>query len=320
MDKSPIQVSACVLTCNHVRYIRRCLEGVLAQVGDVIMEIIIGDDCSDDGTSTIVAEIAAAYPELITYIRHDLRIGGSENYLEVLRRARGEFVADLDGDDYWMPGKLKQQVDYLRANPDCAAVYTNTLAITEQGEPIGLFNDAPRMRFDLACLVRRGNFLNTSSMMFRSSLRQTILDIDGPVLDYAIHLRLARSGLLTQLQEPLVGYRVNSIGSMVAQENDLVRALYWAAIMDVPRELVTDDDFAHGIADFFRRVILRAVRMKRWGLLSAWAPQVFDASPYGHIRTLLLVAGSILRIACKTLAGRFRKGPGGRRMKIIYRY
>jgi len=90
--------------------------------------------------------------------------------------------------------------------------------------------------------------------------------------------------------------------------------------MNVPRELVTDDDFAHGIANFSRRVILRALRLRRWDLLRTWAPRVFDASPYGRLRTLSLVAGSILRIACKALAGRFRKDSDGRCMKIIYRY
>ncbi|MEO9214617.1 MAG: hypothetical protein ABI227_03055, partial [Rhodanobacter sp.] len=163
-------------------------------------------------------------------------------------------------------------------------------------------------------------FLNTSSMMFRSSLRQAILDIEGPVLDYAIHMRLARSGFLAQLPVPLVVYRVHSTGSMVLHENDFVRALYWGAILNVPRELVTDGDFAHGIANFLRRVTLRAIRTRRWSMLQAWAPRVFKVSPYGGVRTSMLVVGSILGILCKELIGRFQKGPDGRRIKVIYRY
>ncbi len=320
MDEDPILVSACMLTCNHLRYIRRSLESMLAQAGDVPLEILVGDDCSDDGTSAIVAEFAAAHPKLITHIRHDPRMGGSENYLYVLRQAKGTFIAHLDGDDYWMPGKLRQQVDYLKAHPDCAAVYTNALAITEKGERFGVFNDVPNERFELSCLLRRGNFLNTSSMMFRASLRQAILDIEGPVLDYAIHMRLACSGFLAQLPGPLVAYRVNSTGSMVSHQNDAVRALYWSAILNVPRELVTDGDFAHGIANFLRRVILRAASTRRWSMLQAWAPRVFEVSPYGRTRTSMLVVGSILRILCKELIGRFEKGPDGRRIKVIYRY
>lgn len=318
--ESSILVSACLITRNHARYIRRCLESMVEQAGEVAMEIVVGDDCSDDGTSAIIAEFAAAYPDLITHIRHDPRVGGSENYLSVLRRAKGAFIAHLDGDDSWMPGKLRLQAEYLAAHPDCAAVYANSLAVNEQGEPLGRFNDAPGTRFELSDLVRHGNFLNTSSMMFRASLRQMILDIDGPVLDFRIHLRLARWGYLAQLPEPLAAYRVNSIGSMVALENDFVRELYWNAILDVPRDRVEGRDLARGMADFLRRVAFRALRTRRLELLRTWMPRVFAASPYGRIRTALLVIILVAQAAYRELAGRFRKDSNGRARRVIYHY
>lgn len=319
MDKVSPQVSICLLTCNHLRYIRRCVESVVAQASDVSIDIIIGDDCSDDGTSEIVAELAEKYPHLITHIRHSPRIGGSENYLSILRRMRGQFIAHLDGDDYWLPGKLALQIDFLEKNSDYVSVYTNALTINELGDPVGLFNDAGEARIGLAELLRAGNFLNNSSMLFRTSLRDAILDIDGPVLDFGVHLRHARIGPIAQLATTLVAYRMNSSVSMVAHANDQVRTLYWDAIMAVPRDRVTDNDFAYGVADFLRRVVMRAIRMRRWDLVREWAPRVFAASPYGVIRTSILVAGSIFRITAKELMGRFRKGPDGHRLKILYR-
>lgn len=313
-------VSVCVLVWNHLRYVRRTLESVLAQADDVIIEIIVGDDCSDDGSSEIVAAFAAAHPGLLVHVRHQQRLGGSENYLDTLSRARGRYIAHLDGDDYWLPGKLRRQVEFLEAHCDCAAVYTNALTITETGDAIGLFNDAPPRPVDLACLLRRGNFFNTSSMMFRSELRQAILDLGAPLLDYTIHLRLAQAGFLMQLEEPLVAYRVNSSSSILAQRNDEVRALYWDAILRIPRALVTDRDFAMGVADFLCRVTLRSIRCRRLDLLRAWAPRVFTASPFGRVRTTLLVGRSVTTTLAVRVIAFLWRGLDRRRKKILYRY
>lgn len=311
--------SVCVITRNQEKYIRRCLESILSQKIDISIEILVGDDCSDDGTSDIVGVVAAAHADSITHIRHESRVGALANMRGLMARAKGEFIARLDGDDYWLPGKLKRQLDYLRENPNCAAVYTNALTIDEEGNPMGLFNDVGDARFNLAGMLRRGNFLNNSSVLFRAQGKQAWLSIDKPQIDYRVHLWHARNGFLAQLVEPLSVYRVNSVGSMVTQANDWVRTMYWEAILSVPRDRVTDDDFAHGVADFLRRVVFHAIRTRRWSLFREWAPCVFRASPYGVIRTSILVAGSLIRIAGKELVGYFRKGPDGHPIKVLYR-
>lgn len=312
-------VSVCVTTRNQRTYIRQCLESVLAQSVDVDIEILVGDDCSDDGTSDIVAEFAAAYPSMLRHIRHSPRLGGSANTQALLACAHGRFIARLDGDDYWMPGKLRRQVDFLNEHPGCAAVYTNALTVSENGQPIGLFNDVGDARFDLAALLRRGNFLNNSSLLTRADRVPPWLAIRSPLIDFRAHLLHARAGYLAQIGEPLTAYRVNAEGSMVTGANDQVRHLYWEAIMDVPRNLVTDLDFAMGLADFLRRVTFRAIRMRRPRLLREWAPRVFAASPYGATRTGCMVVGAILRSVFVATKGRLLRGPDGRRMKVLYR-
>jgi len=283
------------------------------------LEILVGDDCSQDSTGVILAELAAAYPDMIRYIRHEPRLGACRNIQAVLAEARGNYVAHLDGDDYWLPGKLKHQLAFMMANPDCAAVYTNALTVNEAGSAIGFFNDVGDLRFDLAALLRKGNFLNASSVMMRASLVAQVLEIEGQFIDYREHLRHARKGFLAQIGQPLVGYRVNSVGSMVLSSNDLVRMLYWEAILDVPRELVTDLDFALGLTDFFRRVAFRAVKLRRWGLLREWVPPVFRASPFGVIRTTLLILWAIARMTYVELVGRIPIGLSRRRIKVLYR-
>jgi glycosyltransferase involved in cell wall biosynthesis len=312
----PPQVSVCVLTYNQRRYIRTCLESVLAQRHDVCMEILVGDDCSDDGTSEIVAEFAAAHPELIRHLRHSPRIGASGNTQAVLAHASAPLIARLDGDDYWLPGKLLRQLDYLNAHPRCAAVYTNARTVREDGSPLGLFNDVGDAEFDLAGVVRRGNIFNNSSVMFRAQSVAPWLAIAEPMIDYRMHLLHASFGFLGHLGEPLTVYRVNAAGSMVNQANDRIRALYWEALMSVPRNRLTESDIAAGMADFLRRLIFRALRTRRLALITEWAPRVLAASPAGPFKMSLLVTSAVARSAYVELRGRV----AGDRTPVLYRH
>jgi len=312
-------VSVCIVTCNQERYIQECLEGVLVQSADAVLEVLVGDDCSDDRTSSIVAAVAKEHPNVIVHVRHDPRLGVCANLRSLLLRARGEFIAVLDGDDYWLPGKLKAQLAYMEMHPECVAVYTNAKTVTESGQAIGLFNDAGNRILDLPGLLRRGNFLNASSALLRAGLKQGLLEIDGPYLDYRAHLLHARKGTLAQIGQPLAVYRVNSSGSLVSGSNDFVRKLYWEAIMDVPRDLVSDGDFARGLADFMKRILFRSLSAKRYALVREWAPRVFEVSPYGRLRMGLLVLGAVARSIYVESRGRLRAGIDGRAAKVLYR-
>lgn len=319
MDKPP-EVSVVLLACNHARYIAQSIESVLQQANDAHIEILIGDDASTDGTSEIVAAYAVAYPRLIQHIRRFERIGGSANYIDLLVRARGEFIAYLDGDDYWLPGKLKHQLKYIYSHQDCSAVYTNAFSISESGVKIGVFNDYPGEEIHLSDLLRRGNFLCNSSMLFRKHLCAAIFSVKGPVLDFRVHLLHASTGNLAQLSDALVGYRVNSSGSMVVRANDLVRELYWQAIQSVPRKLVTDYDYACGIADFLRRVFFRAVHTRDLNFLCAWIKKSYAVSPYGMLHTTALVLSNVARIVKKMALALLAKFFKHNYLTVLYHY
>lgn len=111
------RVSVHVITYNHVAFIRRALEGVVAQQLDVPWEVIVADDASTDGTADIVREFAERHPGLIRPVLRSRNVGMMENYVDVLRRCRGTYVAFLDGDDRWTdPHKLQDQFDQMEAD------------------------------------------------------------------------------------------------------------------------------------------------------------------------------------------------------------
>lgn len=316
--KRPV-VSVLMLAYNHGPYLAQAIEGVLAQQIDLPIELLIGEDCSTDSTREIALRYQGAHPDVIRVFTANKNLGSTLNHRRILLAARGEFHAYLDGDDYWLPGKLLRQVNYLREHSGCVAVFTNALTVDQDDNRIGVFNDVRDEQFDLGALLRRGNFLNNSSVVYRAVSHPTLLEIEMPSIDYRGHLLLARTGYVAQLSEPMATYRIGSVGSMVTHGNNRVRQLYWEAIMSVPRELITDDDLANGIADFIRRVFYRSLRTRQIGLLKEWIPRAFAASPYGVIRTSLLAAGSVIRMAYKELIGRLRKDAQGHRIKVLYR-
>ena len=312
-------VSVCVVTFNHARYIRACLMSVIAQSSDVTLEILVGDDLSEDGTSAIVAELAREYPHLIRHFRHAPRLGPAENYRFIICKARGALIAHLDGDDFWLPGKLAAQTALLVQHPECSAVYSNALAVRDDGTPLGLFNNPLPTRFDINDLLRRGSFLNHSSMLYRASLRENLLALPTPFLDYRVHLCHAQHGTIGYLNQALVGYRVNSSSSIIVHANELVRRLYWEALLDAPRGSVNADDLAGGMAAFARSVFFRSIRIKDVSLLRQWLPIVIAASPVGRMKMGILIFAAILRVGIQEAVAALCARLGGNRLKILYR-
>lgn len=312
-------ITACIVTCNQRDFIETCVRSVAMQEVDAELRVLVGDDASDDGTSEIIAQLAREYAGTVQHFRRESRMGAFANMRDLIGRADADFVARVDGDDYWLPGKLQRQLDYLTSHPDCAAVYTNAITVDEAGNRVGLFNDVGDGRFDLAAMLRRGNFLNNSSVLFRSSGKHAWLDVPEPQIDYRVHLWHARHGWLGHIGEPLAAYRVNTRGSMVSGMNDRVRELYWEAIQSVPRDKVSDDDYAHGLADFLRRAFFRSVRTRQPQLFRTWRKRVLAASPCGALRMDALTFAAVLRITAKETAGRFRHDAGGRRLRVLYR-
>lgn len=123
-------VSIVCTTYNQVDYIRDCLKGFLMQDVDFPIEILIHDDCSTDGTTKIIKEYAAKYPEIINpiYEKENQYQQGKPagNNVWNIPRAKGKYIAFCEGDDFWTdPMKLKRQVDFLESNPDYGLCHTD---------------------------------------------------------------------------------------------------------------------------------------------------------------------------------------------------
>lgn len=274
-------VSVCVVTYNHAAYIRQCLESVLKQEGDFELEILVGDDKSTDETGKLVAEMAQARPESIRAYSHDLQLGAAGNVRFLMSRARGDFLAHLDGDDAWLPGKLARQLAMFDRYPEAVAAYCNALVVEAGGEGVvlGKFSDAASGLVTLGHLMACGNFLNNSSLVFREGARPALMALPAEYLDYRSHLTLALIGPLAYSAEPLVIHRWSTTGSLVRKANLRVRELYWQAIAGVPDGAVDVAVRRAGHADFLRRVLFRSLRTFDGRLWLTWWARVRKQSP-----------------------------------------
>src|SRR5437899_12856070 len=131
-----MKVTALVTTYNHGNYIAQALDSVLMQKTNFEYEIIVAEDCSIDRTRSIVLDFQRRDPERIRLVLPAENLGSAGNrvFAQAFELAQGEYVALLDGDDYWTsPKKLQKQVEFLGTHPECVLCFHNALRIYEDG-------------------------------------------------------------------------------------------------------------------------------------------------------------------------------------------
>lgn len=216
-------VSVCIWTYNQEKYTRACVEGALKQRTTFRIEVIVGNDCSTDRTKEILDELASLYPERLVVINRPVNIGGHENSMDVIARARGEFVALCDGDDFWIDeNKLQKQHDSLKLHPNVdlcfhpAKEYYND----KFHALINAYHDAETIVPLERVIMGRGGFMSTSSLLIRKSSIFPFPDWfikRAPVGDAFLQaLGSARGGAL-YLPDAMSAYRRFSVGSMTEQ-------------------------------------------------------------------------------------------------------
>lgn len=124
-------LSVIIPTYNRAECVTRALESVRGQGMDDL-EVIIGDDASTDGT---IASVLEVMPQA-RIVKLALNRGAASARNAAMQVATGEFLAFLDSDDEWLPGKLERQLEYLRSYPDCAVCATGHFLQSKTGERI----------------------------------------------------------------------------------------------------------------------------------------------------------------------------------------
>lgn len=119
LENEEIVVSVAVTVYNQSKYIEEAINSILNQKVDFNYEIVICEDCSIDGTREICIDYFNRFPDKIRLFNNEKNLGYSKNFVNVLTKCRGEFIALCEGDDYWNDSnKLQYQVDFLKNNKE----------------------------------------------------------------------------------------------------------------------------------------------------------------------------------------------------------
>lgn len=219
MPRKPL-VTVLLSACNDVTFLPEAVESVLAQTfGD--FEFLVIDDGSNDGSGDYLASLRD--PRL-RVIRNPQNVGLTRSLNRGLAAAAAPLVARMDADDIALPDRLKQQIDFLRANPHVGVVGSSRTLIDERGAVTG---QAPAAETDLAirwkCLL--GNPFAHPTVM----LRLDVLDAHGlryaesfrTAQDYELWTRLLTVTRGANLPEPLLRYRLRDGVSRMHKDEQL---------------------------------------------------------------------------------------------------
>jgi glycosyltransferase involved in cell wall biosynthesis len=130
-DRTPLLSILCI-TYNHENYIAQAIDSFLMQETTFPVEIVIGEDCSKDGSLLIIKDYIKKHPRLIRLVNSESNVGYIENFRRTLKACKGKYIAICEGDDYWTDSKkIQVQVDFLEKNHDYVITYHDAYAMKD---------------------------------------------------------------------------------------------------------------------------------------------------------------------------------------------
>ncbi len=229
------EITVIVMTYNHRDYIKQALDSILSQTTYVDFDILIHDDCSNDGTYQILLNYQNKYPKKIRLIRQESRKFLDEGFNmmifnHVVPHIDSKYVAYCDGDDYWCDNlKLQKQYDFMESHKDysmcshCAYQLrpNNDMSskwfIKEEGDITlqDLINENPGVPIATSSLFVRGNVFKDFSDWRKSY----------SIEDLPLYMTAALEGKIHRLKDIMCVYRQFSIGSWSSQNKDNINRL-----------------------------------------------------------------------------------------------
>jgi len=223
------RVSTVVPAYNAEKYVRATIDSALAQ-SSVDHEVIVVDDGSTDSTPTILDE----YGRKIRVIRQ--ANGGLSSARNAgIAASQAEFIAILDADDIWLPGKLSSQLNLLETNPQYPMVHCRTFSWDARTDARTDFVKADQSLYQNDCFGQlfMHNAICVSSVVARRSLLNELGGFDLKVTrpttqDLDLWLRIAHEHLIGFVDQPGVLYRRhadNASNDMLSMLEDRVYVL-----------------------------------------------------------------------------------------------
>jgi glycosyltransferase involved in cell wall biosynthesis len=247
----PGLVTVIIPTYNRAVVLQRAVASALNQTYRQL-EIVVVDDGSTDETRAAVERMG---PSVRYVYQANAGVAAARN--TAMAYARGEYLAFLDSDDSWLEWKIEAEVAGMRAHPEVGLVWTDMIAITEQGtvrhprylrQMYGAYHDvdmesvmhrteslvdllpnapvdvasSPVLVGDLSSEILLGNLLHTPTVLVRRAWVERVGGLDpgwrNAGEDYEYYTRLCDQGMVLLIDAPSILYRVGAEDQLTAPE------------------------------------------------------------------------------------------------------
>ena len=218
---NPVRLSVSLVTYQELGFIRQAIDSVLHQQTDFPFELVVGDDASTDGSQKILKELAGQYPDKVKLLLAEKNYGdfGLSNFMSTIDNCEGEYVALLDGDDYWTAtDKLQRQVDFLDAHPECDLCVHRVEHVSDDGfsnlSPLPPGGEGMHSVHDIGTLLVE-NFGDKIATVIRKSAIDSVPDwfrtTQVASADWVFNVLACRNGKVGFISEVMAVHRKRSM-------------------------------------------------------------------------------------------------------------
>jgi glycosyltransferase involved in cell wall biosynthesis len=241
-----MRLSVCIYTYNHEAYIEQAVTSALNQETDFEYEVIVGDDRSTDSTPEILRGLESKNSGRLRVIYREENIGAELNFENTVNACKGEYVAFLDGDDFWTSRKkLALQAAFLDEHLDASFCFHRSRSLN-LADPSNEFifppYDPPELS-SLDFLLQASNPVALHTVVARRA-HLTGLSTwtrDLKLGDWPLCLMLATKGKIGFLPLEMSRYRVHDGGTWLRIDPHL-RVAYVIQMLNRVSSLLSGDE------------------------------------------------------------------------------
>ncbi len=257
-------LSIVIPSYNKAPFLGRTLDSILAQDYPGL-EILIEDGGSSDGSVDLIRRYAREHPEVIRWVS-ERDEGQLDAINKGLRKASGELVAEIDGDDVYRPGAFRRAAECFRARPGCLWAVGKGGVIDAADRPVMGTVTAYKnllLRLNRKSLLHAVNYIVQPAVFFRRSVFESTGYFTGNrrfVMEYELWLRLAELQMPAVIPEYLADYRL-TLGTISSTQAESLLAEDFALARRYTRNPAVLG--MHRLHNGLRKAILAGV--KRFG-------------------------------------------------------
>lgn len=280
-ERQPL-VSVVIPVFNGESCIARAIQSALDQ-GCADLEVVVVDDGSTDRTSEIVRRFGKSV--IYKYQHNQERSVARNTGIEL---TRGRYIAFLDADDWWLPGKLERQIAHAERHSNLGIVYSWVSVVNEDGKLLRLLgNERPSCEttgVDLFEWFLLGHSVPTPSVIIRRECLDVVGCFDETITyieDWDLWMRIASRYSIGHVTEPLACYQVHHsyLPAVFARHELQTKRLYVIEKALAARPAIGPEVRAHAMLRALWYSALIDFGVKDVSAAQSWIEQIVRQTP-----------------------------------------